>query len=103
MSLDNIYVGDYGQPIELTVLDVDTGAAADISGYTTSQKMIFTSPAGTVTEKAAAFSTDGTDGIIRYTVENGLLNAAGNWEVRGRVASGSAVLSTEKHRVNGAA
>lgn len=97
MSLANIIAGDYGQVIEITFIDVDTGAAADISGYTTTKSMIFTPPSGSDVTKTAAFKTDGTDGIIQYTVETGLLTA-GNWAVRGRVASGSAVLSTEKHR-----
>lgn len=97
MSLTNIVAGDYGQVIKLTFLDVDTNAAADISSYTTSQVMVFTSPAGVATSKAAAFDTDGEDGIIKYTVEASFLTA-GNWKVRGRVASGAAVLTTEEHR-----
>lgn len=97
MSLDKIIATDYGQVIELTFIDVDTAAAADVSTYTTAQQMIFTSPAGTETTKTAAFKTDGTDGIIDYTVESGLFSAAGTWTVRGRVTTGSAQLSTEEH------
>lgn len=97
MSLTNIVAGDYGQVIKLTFLDVDTNAAADISSYTASQVMVFTSPAGEVTSKTAAFDTDGEDGIIKHTVEASFLTA-GNWKVRGRVASGAAVLTTEEHR-----
>jgi len=97
MSLDNIVAGDYGQTIELTFLDTDTGAAADISGYTASKLMIFTSPTGVVTSKTATLKTDGTDGVIQYTVEASFLTA-GNWRVRGRVASASAVLTTETEK-----
>lgn len=96
MSLLDVIGGDFGQPIELTFIDVDTNAAADISGYVTVQ-MIFTNPAGTVTTKTAAFKTDGSDGIITYTPEDGLLTA-GVWDVRGRVINGStAQLTTTKH------
>lgn len=96
MSLQNLYAGDYGQAVELTFLDVDTSEAADISAYTASQSMLFTQPDGTVVEKTAAFKTDGEDGVITYTVEAGFLTA-GTWQVRGRVTSASARLTTEPH------
>lgn len=95
MSLNSLVAGDYGQAIELTFLDVDTNLAADISAYTSSQQMVFTKPDGKTVTKTATFKTTGVNGIIQYTVEPGLLTA-GTWGVRGRVASGSAVLSTER-------
>ena len=101
MSLNKIVVGDYGQSVELTFIDVDTSAAADISSYTTAQQMIFTDPEGNEgAAVTAAFKTDGTDGIITYTIPSGLFDAAGNWTVRGRVTTGSAQLSTEEHTFN---
>jgi hypothetical protein len=96
MSLDKIIAGDYGQVIELTFNDVDTDAAADISSYSTTISMIFTNPAGAATTKTATFKTDGTDGVIQYTVESSFLTA-GSWSVRGRVAAGAAQLSTEEY------
>lgn len=96
MSLSNIIAGDFGQVIELTFTDVDTDAAADISSYSTTIQMIFTSPAGTETAKTATFKTDGSDGIIQYTTEEDFLTA-GRWRVRGRVQSGSAKLTTVEH------
>ena len=98
MSLKGIRAGDYGQPLELTFIDEDTGEAADISGYTTIQQVILTPPSGSAVTKTAAFKTDGTDGIIRYIIEEGVINAGGNWEVYGRVKSGSAQLTTLKER-----
>lgn len=97
MSFDNIVVGDYGQVAKLTFIDVDTNAAADISSFATAQQMIFTDPSGTVTAKAAAFDTDGIDGVIKYTIESGLFNAAGFWRVRGRATSGTAELTTVEY------
>ena len=88
--------GDYGQVIELTFIDVDTDAAADISGYSDTIQMIFTSPSGTVTAKTATFKTDGSDGIIKYTTEEDFLTA-GKWSVRGRVASSTARLTSTQH------
>lgn len=97
MSLANIVKDDYGQEIQLTFIDVDTSAAADISGYSSTISMIFTSPSGASTTKTAAFEDDGTDGVISYTIESGLLDAAGQWQVRGRVSSGVATLTTARH------
>lgn len=96
MSLKNLVAGDYGQPLELTFLDVDTSLAANISGYATSKKMIFTQPDGTEVEKTASFKTDGSDGILTYTIEAGFLTA-GSWHVKGQVTSASAQLTTERH------
>jgi hypothetical protein len=98
MSFEHIVVGDYGQVAQLTFIDVDTpGTAADISGYTTAQQMVFTAPNGTVTAKAAAFNGTGTDGLIDYTVDSGFFDTAGTWKVRGRVTSGSAELTSVEY------
>lgn len=96
MSLKNIVAGDYGQSIELTFVDVDSHTAVDISSYASTIQMIFTSPTGTATAKTAVFKTDGSDGIIQYTVEADFLTA-GVWTVRGRVAGDSARLTTVTH------
>ena len=71
MSFKNIVVGDFGQVAQLTINDVDTGAAADISSYSSTIQMIFTDPSGTETAKTATFVTDGSDGLIKYTIESG--------------------------------
>jgi hypothetical protein len=98
MSFDNIVVGDYGQWAELTIIDVDTKAAADISSYSQTQTMIFTKPDGTEQEGTAAFSDTGEDGKIKYKTENGLFSLAGEYRVRARVESPTAILSTEEHK-----
>jgi len=96
MSLLHIINSDYGQVLKITFIDVDTDAAADISSYSTTISMVFTDEGGTSTTKTAAFDSDGTDGIIKYTTESGFLTT-GTWTVRGRVASASAQLSTVEH------
>lgn len=98
MSFDNIVVDDYGQIAKITFIDVDTDAAADISSYSTSQKFIFTKPTGSSVEKTGDFDTDGTDGVIKYTIDSDLFDTSGPWTVRGQVASGTALLSTVRHR-----
>lgn len=97
MSFDKIVKNDYGQVAKITFVDVDTDAAADISGYSSTIQMIFTDPSGNETTKTAAFDSDGSDGIIKYTIDDGLLDEAGTWRVRGKVASGTAELTTEQH------
>lgn len=98
MSFDSIIMDDFGQVAKLTFIDVDTDAAADISDYSSTIQMIFTDPSGNAAVKTATFDSDGSDGIIKYTIEDGLLDEAGVWQVRGKVASGSAELTTEQHR-----
>lgn len=100
MSFKNIVVGDFGGVAQLTILDTDTGAAADISSYSTTIQMIFTNPSGTEIPKTATFVTDGTDGKIKYTIENNLFTVAGIWSVRGRVAGASSRLTSVIHRFN---
>ena len=97
MSFDYIIADDYGQVAKITFIDVDTDAAADISSYSTTISMLFTDPSGNTVTKTAAFDSDGTDGVIKYTLANGDIDESGYWVVRGRVASGSAVLTTEEH------
>lgn len=98
MSFTDIVVDDYGQVMKLTFIDVDTSAAADISTYSSTIQMIFTDPSGTSTAKTAAFDSDGSDGIIKYTVDESFIDTVGYWTVRGRVTSGTAKLTTVPHR-----
>jgi hypothetical protein len=96
MSFKDIIVGDYGQVMKLTVIDVDTDAAADISDYSSTIQMIFTDPSGNQTTKTASFSSGGTDGVIQYTIESDLIDEAGKWKVRARVqGTGKKLTSTE--------
>jgi len=50
------------------------GITVDVSGF-------FIAPSGNATTKTATFTTDGTDNVIKYTVDYGLVNAAGWWNV----------------------
>lgn len=97
MSLDNIVAGDYGQIIKLTFIDVDTDEAADISGYNDTQHMLLKDPAGNEAPLTAAFDSDGSDGIIKYTVADGDIDEGGIWKIRGRaIDTGNKILTTEE-------
>ncbi len=98
MSFSNIVAGDFGQVAQVTFIDTDTGQPADISSYNASVQMVFVDPAGVETVKLATFATDGTDGVIEYTVEEGLIAQAGNWRVYGRVAGAGSRLTTVQHK-----
>ena len=94
MSLNGIVKDDYGYALELTYIDVDTESAADISGYTTSQSVILRDPGGNSATKTAAFKTDGSDGVVTYTVADGDIDEEGTWNVRVQVESGAGLLTS---------
>lgn len=80
MSWRNIHVDDYGWVGKLRI--VQDGEPVDISTYTTRQ-FIFTKPDGTEVTKTATFDTDGTNGVLRYVVETGVMNVvSAKWSVR---------------------
>lgn len=89
---DNIHAGDYGWVGRLRL--TQACVAVDISSYTTRQ-FIFKSPSGVKTTKTAAFDTDGTDGVLKHTVEAGLINEAGDWSVQARIAKTGAELTSD--------
>jgi len=94
MSLSNIVSGDYGQVIVLTIIDTDTEAAADVSAYATTIQVQLSDPALNVATETATFVTDGSDGLVQYTLADGDIDEAGEWRIRARVTSASAVLSS---------
>ncbi len=79
MAWTGLHVGDYGTQARLTLKQ--DGTAADISTYTT-REYYFIDPSGNEsTAKTASFDDDGTDGVLTYTIEDGLLDASGPWRV----------------------
>lgn len=92
MTLSHIVAGDYGQVLTLTVTDVDTEVAADISTYAVSQQMQFKNPSGSIVTRTAAFVTDGTDGLIKYTTVVADFPVPGTWHIRCVLTSSGARL-----------
>lgn len=70
---------------------IDSGE--DISAAT-DLEMIFQTPQKSSITKTAVFTTDGTDGRIRYVVTASDLNSKGVWRVRGKYDIGSEVKLT---------
>lgn len=83
MAVEEIHLNDIGTVFELTVYEgdviVDVSSAVSLNIY-------FRKPDGTtVLTKSAAFTTDGTDGKIRYVTVDGDLDTTGGWKIQGRV------------------
>lgn len=81
-KLEGLFVGEFGDIITITLVD-DDNVAVDISSYT-----------GTITVKAispdelktvswtGAFSTDGTDGKVKFTPADGDIDREGDWKAQ---------------------
>lgn len=78
--IQRVRVGDIGVVIILTVYE--DGAVKDISSATNLEIHI-KKPGGTVLEKTAAFTTNGTDGKLQYTTQSDGFTEEGYYEVRG--------------------
>ena len=92
MAFTNIHVDDFGWVAQLAV--TEDGAAVDISSYTTRQ-FVFRKPDATEVTKTAVFDSDGTDGVLDYTVEDGLIDATGYWGVRAVLTKANAELTSD--------
>jgi hypothetical protein len=96
VSLDAIIADDFGQVVELTITDTDSGEFADISSYSDAQVFLLKSPKGSVSGAlTAAFSSDGTDGKVKYTLASGDIGQGGNWAIRARVTKSGAQLTSK--------
>ena len=82
MACNEIHKSDIGTIFRVTVKDCTL--ILDVSAATT-KEIVFGKPDGTVLTKAAAFFSDGTDGIIQYTTVSGDLSAAGDWSIQAHV------------------
>jgi hypothetical protein len=82
MSMTDIHVGDVGTVFELTLQE--DGVAVNISTATLKQ-FIYTKPSGTATTKTASFTTDGSNGKLRYVSLANDLDTAGVWQLQAYV------------------
>lgn len=82
MAQDEIHVGDVGTVFTVTIMD---GAAIVNISTATVKQILYKKPDGTVLTKTADFSTNGSDGKIKYVTVVGDLDAAGTWSIQGYV------------------
>lgn len=89
--ITGIVQGQYGENINLTIVD-DDGTAIDISAYTTSKTVtIFNPYTLTVKTYAATFNSTGTDGKLYFTPAAGDIDSAGTWKGQVKLEKASAV------------
>lgn len=79
-QITGLVVGQYGNSIELTIVDAD-GVAIDISSYSTSQTVYARSPHDLTTLTfTASFKTTGSDGKIVFSPASGnTFDRKGTW------------------------
>lgn len=98
MSDKELHIGDYGTIIEVTIIDPNTNSAQDISDADNKQ-FYFRNPAGTIINVSGTFKTDGSDGIVQYTVEDGdsvLETYPGGWILQVEIESTAGHWRSEK-------
>jgi hypothetical protein len=91
-SNGSIQLGDWGFAIEfqLTIDDVPIV----IPNVGTTITFHFERADGSFLDKLGQFSTDGTDGKVRYVVEQGVIQSAGTWRKQVTVSSPTWTRST---------
>lgn len=82
MSANEVHVGDIGTIFELTVMD--GASVVDVSTATT-KEIVFRKPDGTTATKTATFTTNGSDGKIRYATVANDLDKHGTWKVQAHI------------------
>jgi len=73
---------DVGTVFEVTLMD--GSSVVNISTATT-KEIYFQLPNGTKLTKSASFTTDGTDGKLRYTTVADDLSLAGGWRIQAHI------------------
>lgn len=81
MALTNIFANLFGEPLDITVKK--DGVADDIS-WATGLTIVWRKPDGAESELTAAFKTDGTDGVLTYTLVSGDIaeGVTGDYQLR---------------------
>lgn len=83
--LETIRIGDVGTILRVSITD-DDGVIVDISTATTKQ-IILKKPDTSILTKTASFFTDGTDGILTYTLIAGDIDQVGRWQIEAYVVT----------------
>lgn len=81
---NNIHLGDVGTIFRVRIIDDSTGVPIDISSAVV-KTVKFKKSNGVILEKAATFTTNGTDGYMQYSTIQGDLNVSGTWTIQGFV------------------
>ena len=82
MAVNEAQLNDVGTIFEVTI--VDGGKVVDVSGAAV-KEIVFKAPSASSVTKAAAFKSDGSDGVVQYVIAAGDLDEAGFWQIQARV------------------
>ena len=88
-----IHQNDIGTTLQVTIVNCNS-VAVDISSADALQ-IVLKKPGGTAVTKTASFYTDGSDGIITYTIVSGDLDEVGTWKLQAVVTIGTNVWHSE--------
>lgn len=88
---------DVGVTIRLTITKQSNNSILDISGAST-KRIDIRKPDGTLLQKTASLTNDGTDGKMEYDTESGVLDIQGEYEVQGYVVISGQTLRTTRGR-----
>lgn len=83
---------DYGTVLKINVVKSD-GTTQDISGAT-SILFFLEKPNEAIITRTGTLTTNGSDGLIQYTVASGDLDMIGIWSIQGRVVTSGGSYST---------
>lgn len=81
--VQRMHVGEYGTVFKVHVQERDENdvlQTVDISSMVSSKVRFEKGEDGTVLEKDLSLLTDGTDGMLAYTFQDGDLDTEGRWE-----------------------
>jgi hypothetical protein len=92
MAVSQVQQDDVGVLFRLTIVDQD-GIVVDLSNASLKQ-FIFQKTDGTILTGTASFVTNGVDGKIQYSMQDGDLSVIGTWKYQAFVAVGSSSLYT---------
>lgn len=84
-----VHKDDYGTTIIITLVN-GAGTALDVSDATLIE-FLFEKPSGTVITKTGNFVSDGSDGKVKYTFAEDVLDADGRWKVQVRLTTATAL------------
>jgi len=80
---DIIRLGDIGTAFEIGL--TEDGNQFSIADALTVKQIKFKKPDGTTVTKAASFTSDGSDGLLRYVTVDGDLDMTGAWQMQAYV------------------
>lgn len=80
--VNKVHQDSIGTIIELTVMDSSSNSADDIASATVTKFVMLKPKSREVLEVDAEFSSNGTDGKLKYTTVEGDLDESGIWKIQ---------------------